>query len=127
MLIINLFSFNGRIKRTEYVITFIFYIIVYVFIRILVEQGSGSGLFAFLYIPLFWLMMAQSAKRCHDLNKSGWWQLIPFYGFVLLFAAGYPGPNEYDTIHSVFYGADDYEKPFVIDEANREDVIPPVV
>jgi hypothetical protein len=61
---------------------------------------------------MLWFLWAQSAKRCHDLNKSGWWQLIPFYFFVLLFSTGDYGPNQYDASYEPFYGADDYEKPY---------------
>lgn len=30
------------------------------------------------------------------MNKSGWWQIIPFYFFVLMFTKGDPWPNKYD-------------------------------
>jgi len=39
--------------------------------------------------------VAQAAKRCHDRNNSGWWKLIPFYGFWMLFADGDIGDNDY--------------------------------
>lgn len=43
-----------------------------------------------------WFIIAQSAKRCHDLNKSGWYQLIPFYRLIILFLEGDVGENKYD-------------------------------
>lgn len=46
------------------------------------------------YIPFIWFLLAQGAKRCHDRGRSGWWQLLPFYGILLLFFDGYPGDNE---------------------------------
>ncbi len=42
-----------------------------------------------------WHEIAESVRRCHDVGRSGWWQLIPFYGFVLLFKGGDVGPNKY--------------------------------
>jgi uncharacterized membrane protein YhaH (DUF805 family) len=48
-----------------------------------------------LLIPSMWFMIAQACKRCHDRGNSGWWQLIPFYGFWLLFADSMPGINQY--------------------------------
>lgn len=39
--------------------------------------------------------MAVGAKRCHDLGHSGWFQMIPFYSFVMLFGAGDSDGNEY--------------------------------
>lgn len=48
-----------------------------------------------LLIPMLWFTLAQGAKRCHDLGKSGWWVIVPFYGLWLLFADGESGQNTY--------------------------------
>lgn len=59
------------------------------------------------------------------MNKSGWWQIIPFYFFVLMFTKGDPWPNKYDIDgHEHFYGADDYERPFDISEPAQVPVTP---
>jgi Protein of unknown function (DUF805) len=42
-----------------------------------------------------WFRIAQSTKRCHDINSSGWYQLIPFYTIVLLFQKGKIYTNKY--------------------------------
>jgi uncharacterized membrane protein YhaH (DUF805 family) len=39
--------------------------------------------------------LAQGAKRCHDRGNSGWYLLIPFYVFWMLFADSDIGANEY--------------------------------
>ena len=36
-------------------------------------------------------------KRCHDVGVSGWYQLIPFYVFVLCFEGGDHGINKYGS------------------------------
>ena len=95
------FSFKGRIRRLEYGISYIIYI-VYAFIASLIasltiealEEGFVIILYALL-IPAIWFMWAQGAKRCHDRGNSGWWQLIPFYGLWMLFAEGDKCSNEY--------------------------------
>ncbi len=46
-------------------------------------------------IPAFWFFIAQSAKRCHDRDNSGWYQIIPFYVFWMMFAEGNHGTNSY--------------------------------
>lgn len=87
-------SFDGRIRRTEYGISFI----IYVFVAGLVNVLAVSGEFAFVglgYIPLYWFLWAQGAKRCHDLGNSGWWQIVPFYVLWMIFQKGQPGVNEY--------------------------------
>jgi uncharacterized membrane protein YhaH (DUF805 family) len=90
----NPFSFDGRIRRTEYGFSMIIYLVAY--LLTLATAYSGMGAFVIvLVVPVVWFLWAQGAKRCHDINKSGWWQLIPFYFLVLLFEDGQPGQNEY--------------------------------
>lgn len=99
----NPFSFDGRIRRSEYGLSFIIYIIVATIVNLPLtsmrssggEPGAAAGLVLILFIPLLWFMWAQGAKRCHDLGNSGWWQLIPFYVFWLIFAEGESGVNQY--------------------------------
>jgi len=97
----NPFSFNGRIRRTEYGITFIIYLVAYVIILALsagaADGGVGGALTLVIIVPLLWFLWAQGAKRCHDLDRSGWWQIIPFYFLVLIFSDGQPGSNEYGS------------------------------
>jgi len=90
------FSFDGRIRRTEYGISFIAYTIALTIVGMIVGSGNnGLAIVGLSYIPLVWFLWAQGAKRCHDLNKSGWWQIIPFYVFWLLFDEGDLFPNQY--------------------------------
>ena len=120
------FSFNGRIRRTEFAITFLIYVVFYVIILVATTGNIRMPIFALLYIPLVWFAWAQSAKRCHDVGKSGWWQIIPFYIFWLLFQKGDPWANQYDGGGStpVIYGAEDYERPYTIDGDNDAAITP---
>ena len=89
------FSFNGRIGRREYAISFAIYLVWYTIVK---DDTSSLSTFAsFAGIPVFWFYLAQGCKRCHDLNHSGYWQLIPFYVLWLLFQSGDPTDNEYGT------------------------------
>lgn len=89
----NPFSFYGRIRRTEYGITFIIYWVCYVIIRLLMREGYQVALLGL--VPMLWFLWAQASKRCHDIGNSGWYQLIPFYFFWLLFQRGDRGENDY--------------------------------
>lgn len=98
----NPFSFDGRIRRSEYGLSFIIYILVATFLNLPLtsmrstgQEPGAAGLVLILFIPLLWFLWAQGAKRCHDLGNSGWWQLIPFYVFWLIFAEGENGNNKY--------------------------------
>ncbi|WP_310993137.1 DUF805 domain-containing protein [Aequorivita marina] len=92
----NPFSFEGRIRRTEYGLSFIIYAVAAGIINVIVEESRGDAAFLMIaYIPLLWFLWAQGAKRCHDVGNSGWWQLIPFYALWLIFQDGQPGVNQY--------------------------------
>lgn len=91
----NPFSFNGRIRRTEYGITFIIYISVYLAVVFAAEISEAAKMSALLMIPAVWFLWAQGAKRCHDLGHSGWYQLIPLYFLWLIFKEGEIGENPY--------------------------------
>lgn len=95
------FSFNGRIHNSEYFIS----LFIFLF-EVIMMQNMFSGfnanissikliIYGLINIVFLWLLIAQSAKRCHDLGKSGWWQLVPFYGFVMIFKNGQIGANKY--------------------------------
>lgn len=90
------FSFEGRIGRLEYAVTYITSLTVN--LTILSIQNGLNQLTSLLLLLAFggfiWFVLAQAAKRCHDIGRSGWWQLIPFYNLYLLFATP-DGDNEY--------------------------------
>lgn len=88
----NLFSFDGRIRRTEYGIT----LLIYLSINMAVNKMGDDIFFAILVAtPILWFVWSQGAKRCHDIGKSGWWQIIPFYVLWLIFQEGNLESNKY--------------------------------
>lgn len=103
------FSFDGRIRRTEYGVSVIVYSILVAILRFVIvacfvsssgylstSDAQTANIVIFLCsIPVLFFLYAQGAKRCHDLGHSGWWQLIPFYGLWMLFQDGQQGENEY--------------------------------
>ena len=93
------FSFSGRIRRLEFGLSFIIYEVWNVLSLILANLSNNADgaliLYYILLIPGLWFFCAQSAKRCHDRGNPGWYQLIPFYGLVMLFGGGDYGPNDY--------------------------------
>jgi uncharacterized membrane protein YhaH (DUF805 family) len=102
----NLFSFEGRIRRTEYGLSILLFYgytflagfiigFVGVFLGYTPTSGLGLGLIYISLIPGYWVLLAQGAKRCHDRGNSGWYQIIPFYVLWMLFADSINGPNEY--------------------------------
>lgn len=90
----NPFSFDGRIRRTEYALSYLMIVAYAAILSLIIPNQAIVGL---LFIPAYWFGFAQGAKRCHDRNNSGWFQLIPFYGLWMLFAPGDSGENDYGT------------------------------
>ncbi len=94
------FKFNGRIRRTEYFLSVLFfYGGLFIFIVALDGLVRDSGTKAIItlsfFLPCAVFMLAQGVKRSHDAGNSGWFLLIPLYGFILLFADSQVGENKY--------------------------------
>ena len=90
------FSFEGRIRRTEYWLSTIIVYIYAIIVGFIVGANNGSeGMMYFFLIPGCWFIWAQGAKRCHDRDNSGWYQIIPFYGLWMLFGDGDAYENSY--------------------------------
>ncbi|MGE5453335.1 MAG: DUF805 domain-containing protein [Acidobacteriota bacterium] len=103
-------DFKGRAQRAEYWYFSLFYILIYIaalFIDELLGTQSrhkgGTGLFALLtVVALFMPALAVSARRMHDIGKSGWWlliSLIPIVGSLMFIAFAVrdsqPGGNRF--------------------------------
>ena len=71
---------NGRAIRSEY-----WYFVLFIFIGAFVIGIFDAILFDNGNTPLFWLFIlvillpsiSVTARRLHDVNRSGWWMLIP--------------------------------------------------
>lgn len=134
----NVFSFEGRIRRLEYGLSYIFYYAYDIIVSILIERplldfrtinsdtDFKTGVIFFLSLLLaIYFMIAQGAKRCHDRGNSGWWMLIPFYGLWMLFADGDVGDNEYGpNPKGIYYEYDDSSSSSgPIDDVDEDGVI----
>jgi uncharacterized membrane protein YhaH (DUF805 family) len=116
----EIFSFKGRIRRSAFVIRYVLSLISFWIVMAVFILGFFIGVFdAFFNIssildsllflfPFFILLLilpvilVQTVKRLHDLDKDGFWALlwfVPPIGFVfllyLVFADGTVGPNRY--------------------------------
>jgi uncharacterized membrane protein YhaH (DUF805 family) len=92
------FLLNGRIARTEFGLSLIIFNIAttIIFFALLLDFGFAFRFFLImLFFGVAWFRVAQGTKRCHDIDISGWYQLIPFYTIVLLFQKGKTEPNKY--------------------------------
>jgi uncharacterized membrane protein YhaH (DUF805 family) len=106
----KLFRSKGRASRKEYIVGLLIFIIVIFggdktndyfhksssLIMFFLSQVSFA--ICVIYAVNYFFIMA---RRLHDLNISGWWQLITFVPcgqllmIGLIFFKGTPGPNKY--------------------------------
>lgn len=98
----NLFSSDGRIRRSEYFLSNIILLFYFGIISAILDDPLSNHstqddmiMLLFLMFPACWFLAVQSAKRCHDLDNSGWFQFIPFYHFILLLGEGSRISNKY--------------------------------
>lgn len=105
-------NFSDRASRREYwsytliikscfaAALFIAYIVGGTFFSF-VAEGVGAlavagVLFALIFMLIFSLHgLSVSVRRMHDVGKSGWWALVPFANFFLLFKKGDEEQNIY--------------------------------
>jgi uncharacterized membrane protein YhaH (DUF805 family) len=93
----NPFSFEGRIRRLEYGLSNLIFLILYFLIMPYMnhDELTEQLVCIIIYVPLLWFIFTRGAKCCHYKSINGWWQLPPVYGVILLFYKGDIGPNEY--------------------------------
>ena len=97
-------QFSGRASRSEYwffqLALFILYIPIIIAKAVLAEcDAEVVGVLLELIFRLATLVpiIAVAARRCHDTGRSGWFMLIPIYGWVLFFLPSKNENNPYGT------------------------------
>ena len=96
-------DFTGRARRKEYWMFYLFYMLAIIALVVIDGIiGSGGILSGIMILGTLVPFIALSARRLHDINKSGWWQLIVFIPVVgpivmLVFTVmqGNPGENRF--------------------------------
>jgi uncharacterized membrane protein YhaH (DUF805 family) len=101
--------FNGRARRKEYWLFFLFNIIISIVLGIIdgIVGTSGAvgslGLLGCIYtLAVLIPGIAVAVRRLHDTSRSGWWiliGLIPIIGAIVLIVFmvqdGKPGENQF--------------------------------
>lgn len=107
----NVFLGKGRIRRSHYIcaklllaplLCIVAYVIVasILFLHYYVINNTGDlpipmPLSAVTTIFFYWINIGLDIMRSHDIGKSGWYILIPFYGLWLIFVDSERGTNQY--------------------------------
>ena len=109
-------QFNGRARRSEYWYFTLFNVIIAVILMIAGTAMRFPLLNSIYSLAVLIPGLAVGVRRMHDVNKSGWYIIIPIYNLILACTDGTSGDNEYgeDPKGREGFGAADYEKPFDI-------------
>ena len=81
-------DFNGRASRSEFWYFYLFAILVYC-ISMFLAFNIGGLFFVVGLVSLLILLVpsfAVTARRLHDIGRSGWWQLTTFIPYVGIIA-----------------------------------------
>lgn len=89
----NYAEFDGRESRSAYWWWLLFVILV----SAAVETISNPPLSDVLDIALLLPNISSAVRRMHDVDKSGWYLLIPVYNIILLCQKGTVGENRFGT------------------------------
>jgi len=98
-------DFEGRTSRKEFWMFVLVYFLLAIAVMIVAMLVGLPQLYMLLSLAVLVPNIAITARRLHDTNKSGWWQLIglvPLVGSIILIVLlALPAKNEGNT-----YGAD---------------------
>jgi uncharacterized membrane protein YhaH (DUF805 family) len=94
-------TFQGRSRRSEYWYFYLVQIILAIVAGVIdgatgmaAQTGTGpiGGIISLVHlVPT----IAAGVRRMHDINKSGWWLLVPLYNIYLLAKNGDVGSNRF--------------------------------
>lgn len=79
--------FEGRARREEFWMFTLIYILFYFCVSVIDYVLNTIFLAGIYTIAMIVPSIAVSTRRLHDINRSGWWQLlcfIPIIGWIIL-------------------------------------------
>lgn len=72
-----LFSFEGRINRLSYWMSWVVFVPLAVMVMAIPTNKEMLELYRGVFVlAMLWPMLAVQAKRWHDIDMSGWWLLV---------------------------------------------------
>ncbi|TXD49288.1 DUF805 domain-containing protein [Polaribacter sp. IC073] len=96
-------DFKGRARRKEYWM-FVLFNIIFSILLVFLDKALGTtygefnedGYFESFYsLAVLLPYIAVTARRMHDVGKSGWYMLIPIYNLILLCTDSDNGENKW--------------------------------
>ncbi len=94
-------KFGGRASRKEF---WMFQLMNFIFsfsLEVLdgaygISPAEVGSVLVFLYqVAVFVPSVSAAARRLHDCDRSGWWQIVPLVNIIMLCKSGDIGPNRF--------------------------------
>ena len=90
-------QFNGRSRRSEYWYFTLFNVIISIILTVISLYTEVPYLDTAYSLAVLLPGLAVGIRRMHDVNKSGWFILIPIYNLILACREGTTGDNKYGS------------------------------
>ncbi|MFS4492333.1 DUF805 domain-containing protein [Maribacter sp. 2308TA10-17] len=91
-------NFSGRARRKEYWMFFLFNIL-FIYGTLILSLVFDIQALLFVAITYVFVTLVPSlaigVRRMHDIGKSGWYSLIPYYNIYLICLDSQEGRNKY--------------------------------
>ncbi len=92
-------DFKGRSTRNQFWNFFALQFLIAVLGATFLEKGSNADKSVQIFLLILTIpYIAVSVRRMHDINKSGWFILIPFYNLFLFTRAGDTADNMFGEV-----------------------------
>lgn len=89
--------FEGRSRRAEFWYFTLFDILIALVLAFIGQYMNSNFIYNVYAIGVLIPSIAVAVRRMHDVNKSGWFILIPIYNLILYCTPGTEGPNKYGS------------------------------
>ncbi len=87
-------DFSGRATRKEFW-SFVFFYYLSIFLAGIIDGLLGiDALGNLVFLALILPYISCAVRRMHDVGKSGWFMIIPFYNFILAILPSVPEKTE---------------------------------
>jgi len=91
----GIISASGRIARGTFWLRWAIAFVINIVANRVAAAVEIPLLGLLVALPVSIFIIIQAVKRVHDVDKPGWYIIIPIYNIILYLTPGTAGPNQY--------------------------------
>lgn len=89
-------KFDNRVSRRDYWYFILIYMILYIGLAVVASIIPAMYIVVTIFaLGIMLPSLGLAIRRMHDINKSGWWILVPIYNLWLVCQPGDKGSNQH--------------------------------